>query len=85
MLLILTAIDINQQRRNFTWRFSNLESCFDVLSELKRQGNKLLRIELICNYKRTILPIEAFDGESFSKPIQDLILEWQEILNYHSE
>ncbi|GAB3767444.1 hypothetical protein GCM10028818_00220 [Spirosoma horti] len=85
MLLFLTAIDPDQQTRNFTWYFTKIETCFDVLSELSATGNQLLRIELVDNDKHTILPVEIFDGLEFSTPIQALELEWKQILSYSSE
>lgn len=82
MLILLTALDANQQLRNFTWWFDDLEVCLDVLNKLSAQGNQFLRIELIDKDKHTTLPVEAFEGTSSPMSIEALGLEWQQILDY---
>ncbi|MBD2755258.1 hypothetical protein [Spirosoma validum] len=80
MYLRLNVIDSNQEKRQFIFQFENLEIGFDIVNRIKKQGDILISADLIDDYQRTSLPVEAFDGVSFLAELKQLELEWISIL-----
>jgi hypothetical protein len=80
MILFFTEIDKVGQYRDHAWWFSNMEFAFNVLSSLSLKGRQILKAELIDNDHHLPLPLEAFDGQTFSTPLQQLESEWQHLL-----
>ncbi|SOD83280.1 hypothetical protein [Spirosoma fluviale] len=59
----------------------NLESGLDMLTELMNHGWKLIDVRIIGTNKNLIsLPLNAFDGNYFSGPLDKLRQEWEDIL-----
>ncbi len=80
MFLVLTAIDENNQLREFTCHLQKLEVGFDLLNDIVAKGQTLVKARLIDNEISTLLPLDAFDGTSFLTAIQELEKEWQSLL-----
>lgn len=83
MIILIQTIDVNNQKRYFSWWFSKLELAFDVMNAIQLTGARLLTAELIDDDQRTQLPVDAFDGDDipYSMRIQQLEREWQQVLN----
>lgn len=82
MLLFLSALDTSGQQRDFSLWFDNLELCLDSVNALSKAGNHLLRIEIIDEDSCLYLPVDAFDGTSFTKTLLALEQEWTQLLSY---
>ncbi|AKD55240.1 hypothetical protein [Spirosoma radiotolerans] len=83
MLILLEIIDVNNQKRCFSWWFARLELAFDVMNAIQSTGARLISAELIDDDQRIQLPIQAFDGDDipYSTKIQQLEREWQQLLS----
>ncbi|MFD2935223.1 hypothetical protein [Spirosoma flavum] len=81
MILSLTTITSEAEYRNFSCQFSDLETAFDLLNAIVSEGDQLIEAELLDRDERTLLPIEAFDGESCIMPIKQLEKQWEQILS----
>jgi hypothetical protein len=79
--LLLTAVDRQGELREFTCQLPDIDSGFDVLSELAATGNILVEARLFEEDSWTPLPPEAFDGQPISPRIRELQKDWQLILN----
>ncbi|GAB3787682.1 hypothetical protein GCM10028818_52940 [Spirosoma horti] len=80
MLLILTIWDSDNQHRLFSGWFTDLAVACDVASLVVLEGGQLIKVELIDNHQRTSLPVAAFDGTFFSRPLRQLEYQWQQLL-----
>ncbi|AUD02009.1 hypothetical protein [Spirosoma pollinicola] len=81
MLLSFTSIDQHANFRECSWWLTTPEAAFDALSAVAAKGNQILSALLIDEDQRTILPVDAFDGDIFSAPLKELEQEWQQILS----
>lgn len=77
MLIALRALNTRGEFQDFSCQPESLELALDVVSSLAAQGNRLLEVVLIEQGSTTPLPLDAFDGQSFSALIQALEQEWQ--------
>ncbi|GAB3325645.1 hypothetical protein GCM10027299_24030 [Larkinella ripae] len=80
IILALTAIDQQQQVRDFYCHVDELETAFDILNSLILRGNQPIRAEVTVSGGRTELPVDVFDGQDWSAPIQQLKKEWEALL-----
>ena len=80
MFLTFTAIDKFGQIRDFSWWFDSLEFALDVMSSLSARGKQLIKAEILDNGYLMQLPVDGFDGKSFSTPIKKLEKEWRQLL-----
>lgn len=80
MILSIVTTDSTLQRREFFCQLNTLETGFELLSKLTAQGHALLKAYLIEKGKVIDLPVEAFDGSPFQKPIQQLENQWTALL-----
>ena len=81
MVIVITARNTHAEIQNFVCQLNNLEIGLDVVSLIAGRGNQLLEAVLIDQGTTMPLPLEVFDGQSFSEPIQQLEREWQLILS----
>jgi hypothetical protein len=81
MTLRLSAINPQQELRQFSCVITRIESGFELLTSIVAQGEMLLSAELIDEgNKPTPLPVEAFDGVSCLSTLKLLEYEWTAIL-----
>jgi len=80
MLLSLTAIDKHQEERHFSCLLPELDVAFDVLNHIVAEGDILIRADLIDENRPMPLPVETFDGVSFSSVLHQLQLVWNTVL-----
>ncbi|GAB3319923.1 hypothetical protein GCM10027299_13030 [Larkinella ripae] len=83
ILLLVNMVDGEKQPQEITCALPNEEDAFDVISFLAMDNNQLQVAYLMDreNSNHVIsLPVEAFNGECFSKPIKRLQKEWQRLL-----
>ncbi len=81
MTFSFTTVTPKTEFRKFFYYVREVEDGLDVLNRIAAGEDTLVKVELIDNNKRTSLPVEAFDGECFSEPIQRLKEEWRQILS----
>jgi len=81
MFLSLTAFDREGEFRQFSCWLNSLEVILDALSEISANGGQLVTAEIHEEGSRLPLPVEAFDGQDFSNPIQALEAQWQQVLS----
>ncbi|GAB2561696.1 hypothetical protein [Spirosoma aerophilum] len=80
MLLSFTSVDEQANIRECAWWFNTIEAAFEALNAVFAKGNHIIQAALIDDEKRTALPVDAFDGDSVSAPMQELENEWQQLL-----
>ena len=80
MITVITTRNTQGEIQNFACQLNSLEISLDVVSSIAGQGDQLLKVVLTDQGATTLLPLEVFDGQSFSKPIKRLEREWQLIL-----
>ena len=76
MLIAFSALNTQGEFQDFSCQLQSLEAALDVVSSMAAHGNQLLEVVLIEQGSMTPLPINVFDGQSFSAPIQALEQEW---------
>lgn len=81
MLLIMTIRDSTNRHRVFSGWFTDLAVACDVASLVFLEGGQLIKVELIDHHQRTPLPVAAFDGTFFSRPLRQLELQWRKLLD----
>lgn len=81
MVLSFTALTKQNQFRSFNCQLSELETALDVLNTISQQGDTLLNVWIKDEDTCIELPPNIFDGESFSKPLQDLKKQWEAVLS----
>lgn len=81
MLLIMTIWDSRNQCRVFSGWFTDLAVACDVASLVVLEGGQVITAELIDHHQRTSLPVAAFDGTFFSRPLRQLELQWRKLLD----
>jgi hypothetical protein len=83
VLLLLDVIDGEKQFQEISCILKSEEDAFDVISYLSTQAHQILAAYLIDRETPDSpikLPIDVFDGNSFSRPIKKLQKEWRQIL-----
>ena len=85
VVLLLTAIDQQEEVRNFTCHLPDLDTGFDLLTAVARMGHTLIQARILEENKWTQLPPDAFDQEPISPVIKELEKEWQQVLNKPNE
>lgn len=80
MLIIIITRNAQAKIQKFSCQVDSLERGLDAVSLIAGKGHQLLEALLIDEDTTTPLPLEVFDGQSFTKPIQKLEREWQLIL-----
>ncbi|GAB3038044.1 hypothetical protein GCM10027185_45580 [Spirosoma pulveris] len=81
MLIYFTSIDPHGGLRTCCWYVGSLGFGLDALNRILRKGYHLLEAQLMDEQgRRTILPIDAFDGTPISPALQALEQEICEIL-----
>lgn len=80
MSLFITSVDQYGYVRYFHCHCDSLELALDVVSAISVLGSLVLRVDLVDNNQWIQLPVEVFDGECFSGPLNKLEREWQQIL-----
>ena len=81
MILSFTAIDKNDQFRDFFCQLADLGLAFDLLSRITLLGDTLVKAQVMDEGNRLELPVEAFDGKPFLESMQYLEMQWQDALN----
>lgn len=81
MILFFTTLAKEAIIKTFSCHQDNLESAFDLLSQIVAQGDLIISAQIIDENSITELPPEAFDGESFTEAISKLEKQWQQLLN----
>lgn len=79
--LLLTAIDLEGEFRDFSCQLIDIDIGFDLLSQLASKGNILVKVRLLEESSGTYLPHEAFDEKPVLPVIKELEKDWQQILN----
>ncbi|GAB3281781.1 hypothetical protein GCM10027347_57630 [Larkinella harenae] len=82
IFLAITSLDNQQQSRDFLGQVNDLEMAFEFLNKLVRQGNLPIRALVIEQGICTQLPVEVFDGQSWSANLQQLQSEWETLLKH---
>jgi len=76
----MTIRDATNQHRVCSGWFTDLAIACDVASLVVLEGGQLIKAELIDHHQRTLLPVAAFDGTFFSRPLRQLEYQWQQLL-----
>ncbi|UHG94836.1 hypothetical protein [Spirosoma oryzicola] len=80
MFLQFTTLTKDRQWREFSCQLDELEVGLDVLLSIVKMGDQLINAYLTDGDSRLALPVEAFEGDSFSEPIGQLKREWEQLL-----
>lgn len=80
VLLLFSIIDQNDKVQHFR-KYAELEAAFELLSRLKASNSRIQRAFIFDKGQRIDLPLDAFDGQPFIGPIQQLQQEWEAILS----
>ena len=78
--IVITALDPTGQTRQFSL-FADLEMVLDQLTYLMGKGENVVNACVVDGNQRLELPLEAFDGQPFSAPMQELKQQWEFILS----
>jgi hypothetical protein len=82
MILTLTTINKQMEQQDYSCWVSTLEYALDTASQITSKAYCLVKASLWEeNGNRLSLPIDVFDGDSFSIPINQLKIEWQAVLS----
>lgn len=84
MMLVVNGINRGIQCPNIVFWVKDYESAFELLTQLVTNQWILQRVILTDGYKQVLLPVEAFDGQSFRAPMKALQQQWQQILSGQS-
>ncbi|AUD05457.1 hypothetical protein [Spirosoma pollinicola] len=80
MSLFIISVDQHGSVRHFHCQCDSLEIALDIVSAISVLGSLVLCINLVDTNQWMQLPVEVFDGECFSGPLNQLEQEWQQIL-----
>lgn len=80
MRLFFTSLRDQTELRSFSYKLTQLEEGLDLLNFVFKQGDTLLNAHVVDEYSAIELPVEAFDGVSFSGPMNSLEQEWKTLL-----
>ena len=84
-MLYFTCIDSRGNYQEASYGGLSLEECFDAITLVVNKNWQFTALKLLDQDKTVIaLPIEAFDGQSLTRPLQQLQREWEQILVYRS-
>ena len=81
MILLFTAMNQKKEFKSCSFHLDKIESCLDFLNLLAHRGEAIVSAHLIDEFGIIEIPLEAFDGNSFANPMQQLEHEWQQILS----
>ena len=79
-ILVFSCICPDGSLQECSYGCQDLESCLEALTTFAGLGWQFTKIMLIENRQSISLPVEAFDGESISTPLEALRREWEQIL-----
>lgn len=79
--IALETISYGQEPRDFLLILNTFEEALDAINLIAKNCSSIEEAYLIENGKWLKLPIEIFDGKSFSGPIAELEEEWLQLLN----
>lgn len=78
------AVDREARYGEYHYYSSTPDVCFDVLSDLVREGWRLFSVHYGHTENDKLiwveLPVEAFDGQSMEKSLMSVQKEWEQIL-----
>lgn len=77
--IVIKTLNAEGLSREFTL-VAELELGLDVLDSLIGSEEKVIMAYWIDNQQRLAIPLEVFDGQLFSVPIEKLKEEWDSIL-----
>lgn len=77
MIIALNALNTRGEFQDFFCQLESLETALDAVSSIAARGNRLLKVVLIEQGSTTLLPLDAFDGQSLSTAIRALEKQWQ--------
>ncbi|KAA9357363.1 hypothetical protein [Larkinella humicola] len=80
MVLIIHGIRAEIEWRNLICFPNDYETAFDLLSNFVASGLTLLEASVSDGATLLKLPVDGFDGQLFSPHLQNLQMEWEEIL-----
>lgn len=80
MYLFFKAIRTHGDVRTFMFQPDNLAVGLDFLNFICGLGDVLIEAHLADEFSTTALPLDIFDGDSFSEPMEQLEKEWQALL-----
>jgi len=78
--IFIMTLDPTGQSRNFSF-FAKLEVVLEQLNYLIQNGENVIQAYVVDQQQRLELPLEAFDGQPFLAPLQELEQQWQFILS----
>ena len=81
MILSFTAIDKRNEFRAFSCQLNDLETALNTVSSISSEGDTIISAQVADESSCLNLPIDVFDGEIFSVPLQQLKKQWQAILH----
>ncbi|WP_461151791.1 hypothetical protein [Spirosoma pulveris] len=80
MIINFTELRPDGSQKNYSWWFNSLEASLDVLSSLGAKGRRIIQAEWVEQEHRVGLPVDIFDGTSFTLPFHQLEDQWTRIL-----
>lgn len=82
VLLFISCCNPQGEYQDCSFGGDDIETCFEVLSELAHSDYQLISVSLSEYPNSSIgLPVEAFDGQPMRRHLQLLQREWEEILS----
>ncbi|GAB3050050.1 hypothetical protein [Spirosoma pulveris] len=81
MFLNFITIERDGVKKNYSWWVGSVEAAFDVLNSLVAKGRVVIQADLLEEQNRLRLDMDAFEGESFRHPMQQLQRQWQALLS----
>jgi hypothetical protein len=81
MHLLFTALHGQLGLKSFSFKTDQLEEGLDFINFVVAKGDTLVSVHLIDECSAIDLPLEAFDGKSFSTPIKNLEQDWLALLS----
>lgn len=78
--LLLTAIDLEGEFREFACQLPDLDNGFTILTTIASLGHTLVEARVLEESSWTSLPHKAFDDTPVLPVIKELEKDWQQIL-----
>ncbi|SFC01211.1 hypothetical protein [Spirosoma endophyticum] len=80
MVLFFTALHEKKKIKIFSFQPGTLELGLDLINIVSAQGDAILSAHIVDENGATEIPLDVFDGTSFSAPMQALEKQWKKLL-----
>ena len=80
MVLFFTALHEKKKIKIFSFKSDTLELGLDLINIVSARGDAILSAHIVDENGATEIPLDVFDGMSFSAPMQALEKQWKKLL-----